>query len=158
LVLGANGWLPIGRHVVTPQEFQEHFVAAFPESKTRGRLFRRWERHLEALTSVIAVEAQWIDGSFVTSKLDPSDIDMVSVLDGPTFDALPAGLRSMVEGLLAGKATKAVWGLDSFAVLRYPDGSPFKAAADAAADEWHQFWQGDRGHDGSVKGYLEVIP
>lgn len=157
-MLEASGWLPTGRHVVTAQEFRTHFVDAFPGSATRERLFRRWEKHLEALTSVITVEAQWIDGSFVTDKLDPGDIDLASIVDGPTYDALAPGLRHMAEGLLSGKATKAVWGMDSYLVLNYPDGHPAKPQADAMAEEVHLFWQSHREHDGIVKGYLEVVP
>ncbi|UJP40818.1 DUF6932 family protein [Cellulomonas palmilytica] len=155
-MLGENGYLPVGRHVVTAEEFKQHFVDAFPESKTRARLHRRWERHLEALTSVIPVEAQWIDGSFVTGKVDPGDIDLVTFIDGPQYDALAPGLQSMVAALLAGKQTKAVWGMDSYPAFRYPQGHPAQPLADDGINEWHEFWQKQREQDGLVKGYLEV--
>lgn len=156
-MLNSNGLLPVGRHQVTVEQFRQHFVDAFPASKTRGRLFRRWLQHRESLMSVIAVRSQWIDGSFVTAKTDPGDIDLVSFMDGVTFDGLAPGLRGMVAGLVAGKETKAVWLMDSFAVYEYPTDDP---RVDVVADLtawWDAFWQRSRDEDGLVKGYLEVM-
>lgn len=155
-MLGPNGYLPQGRHSVTVDEFYEQFVTAFPSSKTRERLYRRWARHREALSSVLPVQAQWIDGSYVTSKVDPSDIDMVSVMDGEAYDRLAPTVRSLVEPLIAGKATKAVWGMDSYPVFRWPEGHPLEAASQLAELEWDTFWQRQRNMTGLVKGYLEV--
>ena len=89
------------------------FVDAFPKSKTRRRLFMRWERHRAALVSLVRAEAQWIDGTFVTSKEDPRDIDLVTIIDGPAKEILAPPLQDMVRALLGGKDTKAAWGMDS---------------------------------------------
>ena len=155
-MLGPNGYLPLGRHSVTVDEFYEHFVTAFPSSKTRERLYQRWARHREALSSVLPVRAQWIDGSYVTSKVDPADIDVVSLMDGEAYDRLAPTVRSLVEPLIAGKATKAVWGMDSYPVFRWPAGHPFESATQQAELEWDTFWQQQRNMTGLVKGYLEV--
>lgn len=156
-MLAADGWLPVGKHRVTVDEFREHFVDAFPESRTRSRLFRRWERHREALASILPIKTQWIDGSYVTNKLDPEDVDLVTVMDGLAFEALAPALQDMAGALLGGNKTKVIWGVDSYPLFEYPDEHPAKAAADAAAVEWHSFWQGARDHDGVVKGFLEVV-
>ena len=156
-MLGADGRLPLGMHRVSVDEFREHFVDAFPESKTRARLFVRWERHRAALVSILPIKAQWIDGSYVTNKPDPRDVDLVTVMDGLLFEALAPALQDMAGALLDGKKTKAIWGMDSYPVFEFPAGHPAKAATDAAAVEWRSQWQGDRDHDGFVKGFLEVL-
>lgn len=156
-MIAADGRLPLGMHRVTVDEFREHFVRAFPESKTRARLFMRWERHRAALASILPIKAQWIDGSYVTNKPDPADVDLVTVMDGLVFEALAPALQDMAGALLDGKKTKAIWGMDSYAVFEFPEGHRAKVAADAAAVEWRSQWQSDRDHDGLVKGFLEVL-
>lgn len=156
-MLNSNGLLPVGRHTVTVDQFREHFVDAFPESKSRGRLFRRWQQHRESLTSMIAVRSQWIDGSFVTSKADPGDIDLVSFMDGATYDGLAPGLREMVLALVAGDSTRGFWSMDSYPVFEFDAGHRAAVASASQTDYWHQWWQRSRTEDGIVKGYLEVV-
>ncbi len=155
-VLGPDGLLPPGRHVVTTDQLRTVFVDGFPDSATRRRLFARWERHREALASVLPVDRQWIDGSFVTGTESPRDIDVVTFLDGPAFDLLSPGLQDMVASLVSGKRTKAIWTIDSYPVFRYPDDDPRSSDARTAADEWDWLWSRVRGDDSGVKGYLEV--
>lgn len=157
-MLGSDGLLPPGRHTLDEATFEATFVDGFPNSKTRGRLFTRWRRHREALASLIAIETQWIDGSYVTSKEDPGDIDLVTIIDGPTYDALPAPMQHMVEALLAGKRTKAVWGMDSFPIVRYPVGHPGHPLEVTNLATWHDFWSKVRTDDTATKGYVEVRP
>lgn len=157
-MLGSGGLLPPGKHQVTPDQVREHFVDAFPESKTRERLYRRWMRHRATLHSVLPILSQWVNGSYVTGKQDPSDVDVVTIMDGPTYLALPPALQDMANALLAGKETKAFWQIDSYPVLLFPDGHGEKAAAEAALQEWEHLWSRVKNDDHGVKGFLEVLP
>jgi len=157
-MLGADGFLPGGRHQVTDDEFRHHFVDAFAGSRNRRRLFLRWQQHRKALLGLVPIEAQWLNGSYVTAKPEPGDIDVVSLIDGPTFEALPEGERLLVNSLLAGKQTKAVWSMDSYGVLLYPDGHPGKSTTEHWLVHWDWEWSRVRGDDDALKGYLEVRP
>jgi hypothetical protein len=118
----------------------------------------RWQRHRAALASVIPFVCQWVDGSYVTNKLDPADIDVVTIMDGLVFEALAPALQDMVGALVAGKGTKALWGVDSYAIFTFPDDHASKVAEKAATDQWDAFWSRVREDDDGVKGYLEVLP
>lgn len=157
-MLGSNGYLPTGRHVVTPEDVQTHFVDSFPESVTRARLYARWRRHWASLDSVLPILSQWVDGSYVTSKVDPGDIDVITFLDGEAFDNLAGPIQDMAAALLAGKNTKAVWGIDSYPVFVFPDGHPSKSNETTASAEWDAWWSRVRDDDDQSKGYLEVRP
>lgn len=64
------------------QTFEEIFITNFPLSTTRKRLFENYLTYLKTLQdSVGGGFYQWIDGSFVTNKLNPKDIDFVTFLD-----------------------------------------------------------------------------
>src|SRR5437016_4245337 len=77
-----SDYLPPGGHAATVSEIRAFFVDAFPSSTSRSNLFDRWAVLLEAIERIIHVDAQWIDGSYVTKKQDPGDIDLVSHLNG----------------------------------------------------------------------------
>lgn len=156
-MLGQDGLLPAGRHVVTADEFKAYFVDAFTASTVRARQYTRWLRHREALSSVIPIQTQWIDGSYVTSKIDPGDIDVVTMIDALAFDALAPALQTMVGSLLGGKNTQAIWGIDSYPILAYPGGHALQADTARMVAYWDDQWQRVKGDIQLKKGYLEVM-
>lgn len=152
-----DGMLPPGRLRVTVDELREHFVDAFPDSSTRGLLFHRWLQYREVLVGLVPLKSQWIDGSFVTSKRDPGDIDLVNVFDGPELDQVPPERRAIASMMLKGSYTRAIWGVDAYVFAIYPDGDQRQAAALSARGYW-DWWLGRvRGDENVVKGYLEVV-
>ena len=157
-MLGTNGLLVPGRHKVTAADFKATFVDAFPNSATRAPLHQRWLRHRAAILSHVPVVSQWIDGSFVTDKENPGDIDLVTVMQASDFDALSSVAQSLLDSLLHGKATKAAWGMDSYAVFLVPVGHAAETAVQKAAERWHHEWSRVRGQPSATKGYLEVTP
>jgi hypothetical protein len=85
--LSASGHLPPGRHPASLAELHEHFVEALPASTTRPAI---WEGFLGYLTAWDEAEQHagaevlrgvWIAGSFASSTLDPSDIDVSPIYD-----------------------------------------------------------------------------
>ena len=74
----ANGMLPAGLHDYTVDQFITQFVDGFPTSQRRKQiadvLFDSFAR--EILTYGIPFEF-WIDGSYVTTKVNPNDADLV---------------------------------------------------------------------------------
>jgi hypothetical protein len=66
-----NGNLPIGIHEATLEEFKEHFAI----NLIRLDLFEKL-KHVIFLLNRFNCRAIFIDGSYVTSKINPNDIDM----------------------------------------------------------------------------------
>ncbi|GAB3689163.1 hypothetical protein GCM10027592_05170 [Spirosoma flavus] len=65
------------------------FVVEFAESKTRRKLFDAYQRYTENIQANLPTGAtftQWIDGSFVTRKLNPNDIDVVTFIDFQLYE------------------------------------------------------------------------
>ena len=61
-------------------DFKEIFVADFDKSKTRLSIAKNYERYLIDFKSEITNNFKnWIGGSFITTKMNPNDIDVVSI-------------------------------------------------------------------------------
>jgi hypothetical protein len=70
----------------TTDELFDTFVQSFPESQTRTYLFQQWEKYNRLLRQEIGVGfVQWVNGSFVTMKPHPKDIDIVSFIPSGLF-------------------------------------------------------------------------
>ncbi len=99
--LNANGLLPAGAYDCTLPEVRARF-AEFSGSDHRVRLFTRLEELALAMRSSGLFEALIIDGSFVTAKPAPNDIDLVAVLrPGHDFECdLPMSQYTLVSRTL----------------------------------------------------------
>lgn len=133
-------------------------VDPFPDSATRDPLYARWLQHRSAVAAIIPILRQWVDGSYVTTKLDPGDIDVVTFVDGPTVDALDDGRGAILGTLVDGHDTRDVWGVDSFLVAVYPEGHPLRAASRKVEGSWVHQWSRVRGGSPTAsKGFVEVL-
>ena len=70
--------LPPGRWALTAAELHRLAVEAFPESRTRRDLWDRFKRTRTVLRHV--AREIWVGGSFVSTKLNPKDIDLLALL------------------------------------------------------------------------------
>ncbi len=77
--LNADGFLPAGIHDCSLADVRERF-GSFQGSDTRHRLFKRLEELVAAMQRSTLFEVLLLDGSFVTAKPSPNDIDLVVAL------------------------------------------------------------------------------
>lgn len=110
--------------------------------------------HREALADLVEVRAHWLAGSFTTDEPDPADVDVVTVLDGPSYDELPRHRQLLVRTLIAGHATEALWACDSYPLLTYPADHPGAAASQIAEERFLDYFASDR--DDHERGLVEV--
>lgn len=98
-------------------EFEREFVDNFDENSTRYEIFERYLNYVNALKEVFEEDfIQWIDGSFVTTKINPNDIDLVSIIP---FEIYEANLERIVNELIAHNA-RMIYGVDAYIVPNYP--------------------------------------
>ena len=87
--LNNNGYLPPGWHAYDLTKLQEDFVEQFNESTTRNTIFFGFTECIKLLKSKGLQRFEvWIDGSFTTNKIDPSDIDFCVYLKLSDLNAL----------------------------------------------------------------------
>ena len=151
---GDDGLLPPGRHPVTVEEVKAGLVDAFEGSATRAAIFGYWQELRAALSDLVPVRSQWLDGSFTTDKPDPADVDLVTVIDGLAFDDLPQHRRLLVRSLIEGTYTEQFWSCDSNPLVLYPDGDLGHHASVVVAGRWESYFGHTR--EGGEKGFVEV--
>jgi hypothetical protein len=142
--LNDAGLLPPGVHPCTLDELKERF-GGFRDSDRRPTLFSRLAELVAELRASALFSAVIVDGSFVTSKPDPNDIDLVLVLH-PDHD-MKADLPPYQANLLSRNFIKNKWKFDAFVV----------PAASEALDKYVDFFQQVKGSD-ATKGILRVLP
>jgi len=90
----------------------------------------------------------WVDGSFVTEKIDPQDVDIVLRMQGSFADATNSQQQQVVNWLVGDlKNSHHVHG---HAFIVYPKSDPRHPFGEAWQAYWERQWGYDRG--GRVKG------
>lgn len=149
-----RGNLPPGRHEASRDEVVAVLVDAFPTSRTRSAIAAYWQHHLEAVTDLVPVRLQLLGGSFATNKPDPADADVLTVLDGPAFDALPTHRQLLLRALMAGHYTESFWSCDVHPLAAYPEDHPGHSKYLIALERLEAYLGHDR--DGVACGLVAV--
>ncbi|MDR1013221.1 MAG: hypothetical protein LBL38_03030 [Lactobacillales bacterium] len=79
--------LPDGIHPINEEDLDILFVKPFPDSVTRQNISNGFYNFRKKIQSFFASE-MWIDGSFVESKRDPIDVDVVVLILAHDFNNL----------------------------------------------------------------------
>ena len=96
--LNSDGLLPPGVHETTIAEIQDRF-GVFRGNEQRPRLFVHLMELVANMRRSSPFEALLVDGSFVTAKFTPNDMDIIAVLrPGHDFERdLPMSEYSLVS-------------------------------------------------------------
>jgi hypothetical protein len=141
--LNEQGLLPPGIYDCSLEEIGERF-GTFQSTDRRPRLYEKLQVFLQQVRSTNLVIAVIVDGSFVTSKAVPNDIDLILVL--PSSHDLRAELALMAYNVLSKRRVSRRYGFDIL-------------VARADAIEYTQsveFFQQVRGQPHLHKGVLRI--
>ncbi len=98
-------------------EFKDHFVFAFERNSKRHLLLERYENYMEDLGKLLRHGYfQWIDGSFISKKPDPRDMDLVTFIDARNFDR---NERIFANDYMTNRARRR-YQLDAYVNVDYP--------------------------------------
>ena len=140
----------------TLSEFERYFSGDNPDN-IRTVLYNQYIEYIIDLKRVCAKTElkQWIDGSFVTKKSKPFDIDLVTFIDEETLKLNAERLKNFVY---PGSLTN--YGLDGYFIVDYPESHKnyFMYKSDCAY--WIELFgrtKSDKRHKSVPKGFLEII-
>jgi hypothetical protein len=134
----ADGYLPDGLHQASEAEITFRFGSG---SRRRRRLILRVRRWIE-LARAVQAQRMLIDGSFVTAKSEPNDVDAVVLLPEDFERQIDEGRELALQ-------------LEEMLLTRRPE--EIFAAEDAADwSEWVEFFSRTRENEGRHKGLVEV--
>lgn len=174
-----NGNLPHKCYEVTLKEIKDKLVNNFPNSKTRESRFECFIKfYIELITNVKSCTNLLIDGSFVTSKQNPRDVDFTIIVDSLKLKEQEKKFleqklfeknemkqefimfeKIVDKGMLNENSLYNLrfykMGCDFFQIIKYP---PTHFLYNEYLDdkkEWIDWWGHKR--DGSKKGFLNLI-
>jgi len=140
--------LPPGIHKMSLDEFRQKMVDPFADDAQRLRLFLRLEEWVTRLRVLKVSAILWLDGSFVTAKFSPGDIDCM--MWNPTFlGSVSKSDESIVKGLVDRATARSLYGLDLYMESPPPPEVLHRQA----------YWRGLFGfqHSGvDAKGFVEL--
>ena len=120
VTLNEKGFLPPGIHSLTIQEIGSIF-GSFQVTERRPRLFKKLVELVEQIGSYEFIRYIIVDGSFVTNKDKPSDIDLIIVVDPEAIERLQTEMINPFEyNALSSRRLRKRYPFDVFVV---PDGS-----------------------------------
>ena len=134
----SDGYLPEGLHSANEAEVTFRFGSTTPRRRRLILRLRRWV----FLAREIGVRRFLLDGSFVTAKSEPDDIDAVVLL--------PIDFHSRIE-----RNDDAALELEQMLLTRRPE-ELFAAEDDSDWAEWIEFFGRTREFDGRRKGLVEI--
>lgn len=123
---------------MTLPQVKAAFVDAFPGNATRERLYRSLEEYIQRLLVADICCEIWLDGSFLTEKQHPDDIDVAMVLDADVAEALSPEQKDLVDSANDAGTWQYV---DSFAFVKRDRSDPLfgNDLADPASG-WHEVY------------------
>jgi hypothetical protein len=133
-----DGYLPEGLHAAAEAEVTFRFGSTGSRRRRLVLRLRRWV----ALARQVRARRLLVDGSFVTSKPDPNDIDAVVLLPHDFQEQVARGVEPALE-------------LEEMLLTRRPE-EIFAAEDDRDWNEWVAFFSRTREADGRRKGLVEV--
>lgn len=116
--LDENGHLPPGVHEASLAEIRKRF-GQFRETDRRVELCTKLDAFVREANESGIVKALIIDGSFVTSKAQPGDVDLIVVLREPLD--LAAELRPDQYNVVSAKRVKARYRFDVLYSTQAPE-------------------------------------
>ena len=100
-------------------EFQALFLRSFDQIETsRVIIFEDYLRFIHDFKTLVTADfSQWVNGSFVSKKQNPNDIDFVTLVDFRTYEVH----EELIESRFRRKGAKLFYPkVDAYVVKHYP--------------------------------------
>jgi hypothetical protein len=127
-------------------------IETFPASKNRAPLLDALLVLLNDLASLAAPCTLWIDGSFLTEKPEPEDIDLSVCFDLSVFERFPENLQQVLNERLNGKTYHPL--LDTYLLVSATRDHPMSDIYRQVEEYWIGWWSVSRGN--WLKGIADI--
>ncbi len=94
----------------------------------------------------------WINGSFLTEKIDPNDVDVVLRMEATFYDNATISQKRIIDWL--NTDLKPDYHCDSYYFMEYPVGHANYLIGQDMRKYWSGLWGSDR--SGNPKGYAVI--
>lgn len=148
---------PYGKITLTLEQFKDYFVDSFGFSKTRTNIFQNYLNYLADFQQEVTPNfVQWIDGSFVSKKVNPRDIDMVTLVDHQIVE----NKDSLLKQKFLNNSFNKSHDLDVYLLTLYPPNHERYSWTKSDLLYWKNWFTKSkmvRGKRRFPKGYIEIM-
>jgi uncharacterized protein DUF6932 len=141
---------PVGFHRLTIENVEQVCVDQFPLSTIRATIFGVLTTFVQTLEAAQIAGELWADGSYLTEKINPKDIDLVLRVDGALYNSGTPEQRQAIDWVIANQ--KLTLRCDSYAFFEYPPGDSLHDEGQWWYSYWHRQWGFSRESD--LKGIV----
>jgi len=128
------GLLPAGQQRMSVDDLKALVVDGFPKSTRRSMLWQNFLGVVALLRAAALPCDIWLDGSFLTQKIDPDDVDFVVDIPIHIFDNPTPAQREIIQQI--GQQAFCNIHLDSYVMPSAPLGHINFAASNHVRDQW----------------------
>lgn len=152
--------LPPGIHPASLEDVATRFVNTTPKYQRRVELWAKYLRFRTLVAGFVTIEHEFLDGSFVTSKGAPKDIDLSIWVQAAEIDALPEARQAAFEQVWAERLSH--FSCDAYLVPVCDPGHPLHDEYVYWKSKTESSWPAYKNRakvvvPGVVKGYVEVV-
>ena len=148
--------VPQERIELTLDEFRATFVEAFEVDSTRHEIFENYLVFIQDFQKEISETfTHWINGSFVSNKPNPNDIDFVTLIEHEIYEEK----RDKIDAKFRLKGAKQWYNVDAYTVELFPEGhSKYLICKSDLVywDNWFSKTKPDWRKRKFPKGYIEM--
>lgn len=144
---------PYELHPISVEDLDNEFVVPFADSVTRAKIVEGHNNYIIELFQILENNFfQWLDGSFVTQKLNPNDIDIINFVH--FTDATNEKAIYLKKFLTGHGDPKTDFFVDGYIVPVYPPSDPRFTITQDRYNYWRVLFGKDRNNN--PKGMLEL--
>lgn len=114
--------LPAGFHEMSLKDLRVLCVERFPLSRGRGALMNLVEEICSGLSAAKLRAEVWVDGSFLTAKIEPDDVDVVVCLNAAALAAPSLAQRAVLDRIAGQGHGHGAFNCDSYIHIDYDAG------------------------------------
>ncbi len=127
--------LQAGLHPLTMQAIWDLCVAPFPLSHTRSTIMSGLEKIISKIEEVSLKSELWIDGSFLTHKIDPNDVDIVMKIENSIWLRSTPEQGGIIKKIISQDFRRSHL-CDSYFFIEYGPGE----ALYSSSEKSHLYW------------------
>jgi hypothetical protein len=144
---------PLGFHQLSMDDVEQVCVDLFPLSNTRRPIMDGLSQFAKRVLDAKVPGEMWANGSFLTEKIDPKDVDIIVRVDGDAvYNNGTPDQRDVIDWIIANQ--KATLKCDSYVLMEYPVGHPLHTEGQWWYSYWHKQWGFSR--DDDPKGIIVI--
>ena len=147
---------PYERIKMNLEDFKENFVTSFGEDSTRHLIFETYEKFIQNFNEKISGDFRhWINGSFVSNKKNPKDIDFVNLVDYQIVETKEVLIkREFIKNAISKNQL-----LDAYLLILYPKSHKLRGWTNSDLLYWNDWFTNskmNKQRKRSPKGYIEI--